>query len=138
MSTIAPPREQARLALEGMTCASCATRIERKLNKFESVQASVNFATEQAAVEFDPARVQLGELLAAVESIGYHANPAAAAAGEHDPARPLLLRLLVAVALTLPLTVLAMISPLQFPDWQWLALALATPVVLWSGVGFHR
>src|SRR5438132_13457008 len=101
MSAAAPPREQARLALEGMTCASCAVRIERKLNKLEGVQAAVNFATEQAAVEFDPTRVRLEELLAAVESIGYHASSAAAAAGEDDPTRPLLIRLLVAGALTL-------------------------------------
>src|SRR6266852_5382571 len=91
-------RERIDLQLEGMTCASCAARIERKLNKLEGVRASVNFATEQAAVEFDPARARLEELLAAVESIGYHARPAAATADDADPTRPLLLRLAAAAA----------------------------------------
>src|SRR5712692_9492746 len=138
MSATASAREQARLAVEGMTCASCAVRIERKLNKLEGVHASVNFATEQAAVEFDPARVRLEELLAAVESIGYHARSAGGTAEDADPTRPLLLRLAAAAALTLPLTLVAMVPPLQFGGWEWLALVLATPVVLWSGLGFHR
>src|SRR5712691_1147848 len=138
MSATAPAREQARLAVEGMTCASCAVRIERKLNKLEGVHASVNFATEQAAVEFDPARVRLEELLAAVESIGYHARSAGGTVEDADPTRPLLLRLAAAAALTLPLTLVAMVPPLQFGGWEWLALVLATPVVLWSGLGFHR
>src|SRR5712692_967077 len=138
MSATAPAREQARLAVEGMTCASCAVRIERKLNKLEGVHASVNFATEQAAVEFDPARVRLEELLAAVVSIGYRARSAGGTAEEADPTRPLLLRLAAAAALTLPLTLVAMVPPLQFGGWEWLALVLATPVVLWSGLGFHR
>src|SRR5712691_8725288 len=99
MTSAVDIRKRADLALEGMTCAS---RIERKLNKLEGVRASVNFATEQAAVEFDPAHVRLEELLTAVESIGYHAQPAAAAADDVDPTRPLLLRLAVAATLTLP------------------------------------
>lgn len=138
MSARAPTCEQAWLALEGMTCASCATRIERKLNKLEGVRATVNFATERATVEFDPARVGLEEVLAAVEGIGYHASDAAAATGEDDSTRTLLIRLLAAVLLTLPLTVLAMASPLQFGGREWLALVLASPVVLWSGFSFHR
>ena len=139
MTVLTDNREWAELALEGMTCASCAPRIERTLNRLDGVRASVNFATEQAAVAFDRTRVRLEELLAAVESIGYHARPVAPASEEEDdPTRPLLPRLASAVALTLPLAPLAMVPPLQFADWEWLALALATPVVLWSGLGFHR
>ncbi len=142
MAAVADPRtrEQATLVLEGMTCASCAARIERTLNKVEGVEATVNFATETASVSFDPALVAPGQLSAAVERIGYHAHPRDEQAGEgaaheHD-AKPL--QLLVALVLSLPLLLLAMIPPLQFTGWQWLSLALATPVVFWSGAQFHR
>ena len=136
----APPevgRERATLALEGMTCASCAARIERALNRLDGVDATVNYATETAAVSYDPALVEPARLLAAVERIGYHARPADAAhAGrEHDAAPD---RLVVALGLSLPLVLLAMIPPLRFSGWEWLSLALATPVVLWSGAEFHR
>ena len=126
------------LALEGMTCASCATRIERKLNKLEGVDAAVNYATEQAAVRYDPKRVAVADLIGAVEAAGYHARLATEAAEDEDRARTLRTRLVVAAALTAPLTLLAMVSPLQFAGWEWLAFALATPVVLWAGYGFHR
>lgn len=138
MVAVAGTRERAELSLDGMTCASCAARIERKLNKLDGVTASVNFATERAAVEFDPARTRLEELLAAVGSIGYRARPAAEALEDPDPTRALRLRLVIAAGLTLPLVVIAMAAPLQFSGWEWLALVLATPVVLWSGLGFHR
>jgi Cu+-exporting ATPase len=136
--------ERVRLEIEGMTCASCAARIERKLNKLDGVEASVNYATEQAAVEFDPARVQLELLFRAVEAIGYGAAlPRAAGdvtqAREPDDAlRMLRRRLIGAAVLTVPLTLLQLVPPLQFPGWEWLALALATPVVLWAGWPFHR
>jgi copper chaperone CopZ len=120
-----------------MTCASCAVRIERKLNRLDGVDATVNFATERAAVAFDPGRVGLEELLAAVEAAGYHATPAERGR-DVDAARVLARRLIPAVVLTAPLVLLAMVPPLQFAGWEWLALALATPVVLWSGVGFHH
>ena len=126
------------LALEGMTCAACATRIERKLNKLEGVEASVNYATEQAAVRYDADRVALADLIRAVEAAGYRARTAADAGQAEDRARALRRRLTVATALTVPLTALAMIPPLQFEGWEWLAFALATPVVLWAGFGFHR
>jgi Cu+-exporting ATPase len=130
--------ERVELEIGGMTCASCASRIERKLNKLEGVQASVNYATEQASVRYDGTRVKLEQLIAAVESVGYAATLHAARSDEGDPTRALRLRLLVAAALTAPLVALAMIAPLQFGGWKWLALALATPVVLWSGWRFHR
>jgi Cu+-exporting ATPase len=126
------------LALEGMTCASCATRIERKLNKLEGVEASVNYATEEAAVRYDANRLAVADLIRTVEAAGYHARVAAEAGDVHDPARELRTRLLAAAALTAPLTALAMIPPLQFEGWEWLALALAAPVVLWAGYAFHR
>ena len=135
--------ERLELPIEGMTCASCAARIEKRLNKLDGVEASVNYATEAAAVLFDPALVAPEELVAAVEAAGYHATlPAqdepAAAADDDDPSLPLRRRLLVSAALSLPVLVLAMVEPLQFTYWQWLSLQLATPVVLWGGWPFHR
>ena len=136
--TAAAPEARVELALEGMTCASCATRIERKLNKLEGVEASVNYATEQAAVRYDAGRVAVVDLIQAVEAAGYHAKLVAEADEADDRARTLRARLFLAAALTVPLTALAMIPPLQFEGWEWLAFALASPVVLWAGSGFHR
>src|SRR5713101_7664598 len=131
MSTVADTaaRDRAELALEGMTCASCASRIERKLNRLEGVEASVNFATEQAAVAFDPAHVRLEDLLAAVEAIGYQASLAVGDAEDVDPTPALRQRFVLAAALTLPLVVIAMVPPFEFEGWEWFALALSTPVV---------
>ena len=133
--------ERLELPIEGMTCASCATRIEKRLNKLDGVEASVNYATENAAVSFDPALVAPEDLVAAVEAAGYKARlgqPDEAAAEEADPSRPWRDRLLVSAALSLPVLLLAMIEPLQFDYWQWLSLQLATPVVLWGAWPFHR
>jgi Cu+-exporting ATPase len=140
MSTTTERSEaQVDLALEGMTCAACATRIERRLNKLEGVDASVNLATEQAAVRYDAARVAVDDLLGAVEAAGYHARLAEdVTAADDDRSKPLRSRLLVSAALTIPLAALAMIPPLRFEGWEWLAFALATPVVFWAGYGFHR
>jgi Cu+-exporting ATPase len=138
VTTAVEPDARVDLALEGMTCAACANRIERKLNKLEGVEASVNYATEQAAVRYDTGRVALADLIGAVEAAGYHARLAADAGEAEDRAGALRVRLLVAAALTAPLTALAMIPPFQFEGWEWVAFALATPVVLWAGFGFHR
>ena len=140
MSATATPEAEERvdLALEGMTCAACAARIERKLNKLDGVDASVNYATEQAAVRFDSSRVAVADLIGAVEGAGYHARLAAEAGDGDDRSRSLRTRLIVAAALTAPLVALSMIPLLQFDGWGWLALALATPVVFWAGYGFHR
>jgi len=119
-----------------MTCASCATRIERKLNKLEGVQAAVNYATEEATVDYDPRRIGVDDLIGAVEAAGYGA--ALPGMGEDEATSGLRLRLVVAAVLTAPLAALALIPPLQFAGWEWVALALATPVVLWSGFRFHR
>jgi Cu+-exporting ATPase len=134
-------RAQTTLALEGMTCASCAARIERTLNKVEGVEATVNFATEVASVSYDPALAAPEQLTAAVERIGYHAHPREehkpdAHAGHDHDAPPT--RLVVAIAFSVPLVLLAMVPPLQFTGWEWVALVLATPVVFWSGAQFHR
>ena len=141
MSTQVP--ERVELPIEGMTCASCATRIEKRLNRLDGVEATVNYATENAAVTFDPALVAPQDLLEAVEAAGYRVRPAApdgapADEPEPDPTASLRLRLLVSAALSLPVLLLAMIEPLQFDYWQWLSLQLATPVVLWGGWPFHR
>ena len=137
-ATVEEPRTRIQLSLEGMTCASCATRIERKLNKLEGVEASVNYATEQATVRYDPARADVDDLIRAVEAAGYRASIEARAEADEARARTLRTRLVAAAALTAPLVALAMVPPLQFPGWEWLAFALATPVVLWAGWTFHR
>ncbi len=130
--------ERVQLEIEGMTCASCAARIEKKLNKLDGVAATVNYATEEAAVSFDSGRVAIDDLIAAVEAAGYHAGlPSELVAGE-DPTRPLRQRLIAAALLSVPLAALAMIPPLRFGGWEWVALVLSTPVVLWAGWPFHR
>ncbi len=140
MSAVETP-ERVRLDLEGMTCASCASRIEKKLNRLEGVAATVNFATAEATVTYDPAHVRPDELVATVTGIGYGAS-VAAPAGTHEHAGddpgPVLRRLVGSAILTAPLVLLAMVRPLQFGSWEWLALALATPVVIWGGWPFHR
>ena len=134
--------QRLELPIEGMTCASCAVRVEKKLNKLDGVQAAVNYATERASVEFDAGEVSPEQLVAAVESAGYRATlpheDATDEAAPEDPAASLRRRLLVSAALTLPVLLLAMIPMLQFDGWQWLSLQLATPVVLWGGWPFHR
>jgi len=131
------------LPITGMTCASCANRIERKLNKLDGVEASVNYATEQAAVTYDPTAVSPDELIVAVAAAGYQAALPAAADGVEDAAEPdptaaLRRRLLISALLSAPLLAMSTISPLQFDNWQWLSLQLATPVVLWGAWPFHR
>jgi Cu+-exporting ATPase len=127
---------QVTLELEGMTCAGCASRIERRLNDLDGVEASVNLATEKAAVDYDEASLDAGALVAAVESIGYGASLAGRARDEQPDL--LRTRLAAAVVLTVPLALIAMAPPLRFDGWEWLAAALATPVVFWAGWQFHR
>ena len=128
--------ERLDLPIEGMTCASCATRIEKRLNTLGGVEASVNYATEKASVTYDPAHVATEDLIGAVEQAGYRATlPEApgsepSPAGDEDPTRPLRMRLIWAAVLSLPVLLVSMLPFLQFDNWQWLALQLATPVVL--------
>jgi len=136
-------RERLQLPIEGMTCASCANRIEKRLNELDGVEASVNYATEAASVAYDPAAVESEQLVEAIEGAGYHAvlpgaEPAAAQQAEADPLALLRRRMLFAAAFALPVFLMAMIPPLQFDNWQWLSLQLATPVVLWAGWPFHK
>jgi P-type Cu+ transporter len=124
------------LPIGGMSCAACAARVEKTLNMLNGVTASVNYATERASVEFDAALVSPAALVHAVEEAGYSARlPDAAPVTE--TAVPLQQRLIVAAALSLPVLLLSMIPALQFTYWQWLALVLATPVVLWCALPFH-
>ena len=136
----APATQRLELPIEGMTCASCAAQIERRLNKLDGVAASVNYATERAAVDFDAALVDPEALVAAVEQAGYRARLPRETAPEpvRDRADDLRVRLLVSAVLALPVVVLGMVPAFQFRNWQWLALQLATPVVLWGGWPFHR
>ena len=136
-------RERLQLPIEGMTCASCANRIEKRLNGLDGVEASVNYATEAASVEYDALAVGPEQLIEAVERAGYRATlpstePAAAEQAGDDPLTLLRRRMLFATALALPVFVLAMVPALQFDNWQWLSLQLATPVVLWAGWPFHK
>ena len=137
------------LELIGMTCASCANRIERKLNKLDGVTATVNYATEQAHVEYDDG-VTPESLIDAVRAAGYDATrvvpPSAEPADDDAPApsraeaelSALRQRLIVSTLLTVPVIVLAMVPAWQFTYWQWLSLTLAAPVVVWAGLPFHR
>jgi Cu+-exporting ATPase len=129
--------QRIELEIGGMTCASCAARVEKKLNKLDGVEASVNYATELASVAYDAEHVAVEELVRTVEATGYSAALPSARA-ETDLVRPLRNRLLISAALTVPLVLVAMIPPAHFDGWEWLALVLATPVVLWAGLPFHR
>ena len=145
--TTTRPSTTVALDIGGMTCASCAARITKRLNKLDGVEASVNYATEQATVAL-PDGVTVGDVIAQVEAIGYTAEVPAAAqpddaddegAGETDPELTALRnRLIVAAALGIPVLVISMINTLQFTNWQWLTFAMASPVVLWAAYPFHR
>jgi P-type Cu+ transporter len=143
MSQVAPANEERlELPIEGMTCSSCAGRVEKSLNQLDGVEATVNFATERASVSFDPAQVAPEQLVEAVEGVGYAATLPTSRdedeAPDVDPTEPLRRRLIFSAVLSLPVLLMSMIEPLQFENWQWLALQLATPVVLWGGWPFHK
>ena len=143
-------KEHLEVPITGMTCASCAARIERKLNKLDGVSATVNYATERAAVDYDPELVQPGELLGMVEAAGYQAAVPSPERDHHgdghehhdlseDETAALRRRLIISGALALPVLVIAMLPPaLQFDNWQWLSLTLASPVVVWGAWPFHK
>jgi Cu+-exporting ATPase len=136
------------LAITGMTCASCVARVERKLGKLPGVSATVNLATATAHVTREDPAVEVAELIAAVEAIGYgaevsgirvpEAEEAEAVDAEQAHVAGLRRRLIVSALLGLPVVVVSMISALQFAGWEWVALALATPVVAWGAWPFHR
>ncbi|MCV7525591.1 MULTISPECIES: heavy metal translocating P-type ATPase [Actinomycetes] len=151
MSTSAPPTGGPDIELEigGMTCASCANRIEKKLNKLDGVAATVNYATEKAKVTV-PAGYDPSLLVAEVEKTGYTAalpkpkdttaNTSETEAGEEEDSELTSLRhrLIGAIVLTVPVIAMAMIPALQFTYWQWASLALAAPVIIWGAWPFHK
>jgi Cu+-exporting ATPase len=137
------PAHQIELAIGGMSCASCAARIERKLNRLTGVSASVNYATEKARISF-PDGVTPEDLLATVVNTGYTAELAEdevvppSAGSETDGIRALRERLMGSALLAVPVIATAMVPALQFPGWQWLSLLLAVPVAVWGALPFHR
>ncbi|WP_299956556.1 cation-translocating P-type ATPase [uncultured Modestobacter sp.] len=144
--TVATDGGQVELTIGGMTCASCAARIEKKLNKLDGVTATVNYATEKARVTY-AGGIAPETLVATVEQAGYTAKlPAPPRAStdtstesvEADPVRSLRQRLLISAVLTVPVVAMAMIPALQFTNWQWLSLTLAAPVVVWGAWPFHK
>ncbi|VAZ93758.1 heavy metal translocating P-type ATPase [Mycobacterium pseudokansasii] len=147
MYPVAAPSGHVELSIDGMTCASCAARIERKLNKLDGVTATVNYATEKANVDY-VGGVTPDQLVVAVEEAGYTAQllqrKANAPEGglntpdEDDPTASLRQRFFVSLVLTLPVIAMAMIPAFQFANWQWLSLTLTAPVVVWGGWPFHR
>ncbi|MFF6829830.1 heavy metal translocating P-type ATPase [Streptomyces longwoodensis] len=149
-STAPAPTSEVELSIGGMTCASCAARIEKKLNRMDGVTATVNFATEKAKVTYGPG-IEVSDLIATVVKTGYAAEeppppvpPADDTAGtEAAPAADgallsLRQRLLVSLVLSVPVILMAMVPALQFNNWQWLSLTLAAPVVVWGALPFHR
>jgi P-type Cu+ transporter len=145
------PASEVELSIGGMTCASCAARIEKKLNRMDGVTATVNFATEKAKVSYGGG-TDVADLIATVEKTGYTAEeppPATPPTGEEGEVRAahpgadgellsLRQRLFVSLALSVPVVLMAMVPVLQFDNWQWLSLTLAAPVVVWGAYPFHE
>ncbi|MGW4170448.1 heavy metal translocating P-type ATPase [Streptomyces chartreusis] len=143
-TTASDPTTEVELAIGGMTCASCAARIEKKLNRMAGVTATVNYATEKAKVSYG-GDVSVPDLIATVEATGYTAREPAPPVqdapddtGGDDELRPLRQRLITAVTLAVPVVAMAMVPALQFEYWQWLSLTLAAPVVVYAGWPFHK
>ncbi|CAL9464187.1 Copper-exporting P-type ATPase [Streptomyces sp. enrichment culture] len=145
-----PAGSEVELLIGGMTCASCAARVEKKLNRMDGVTATVNYATEKARITYPPG-VEVADLIATVVRTGYTAEEPAPpaeeppapqdgppAAQEDAESAALRRRLTVSALLALPVVLLAMVPPLQFDNWQWLSLTLAAPVVVWGALPFHR
>jgi Cu+-exporting ATPase len=139
---------EVELAIGGMTCASCAARVEKKLNRMDGVEATVNYATEKAKISYRGDAVSVRDLIATVEATGYtaaepppprtRAEPGDGGAAPQDELRPLRQRLITAVALSVPVVAMAMVPALQIEYWQWLSLTLAAPVVTYAAWPFHR
>ncbi|GHE82329.1 carbonate dehydratase [Streptomyces werraensis] len=141
-----PALSEVELLIGGMTCASCAARVEKKLNRMEGVTATVNYATEKARITYPPG-VEVADLITTVVRTGYTAEEPApprrddeedTASGTDPETAALRTRLVVSALLALPVVLLAMVPPLQFDHWQWLSLTLAAPVVVWGAASFHR
>ncbi|GAA1546232.1 heavy metal translocating P-type ATPase [Streptomyces albidochromogenes] len=144
-------KAEVELAIGGMTCASCAARVEKKLNRMDGVEATVNYATEKAKVTYRGADVSVADLIATVEATGYTAkepppvradpppgDPRRTPSADDDELGPLRRRLLTATLLAVPVVAMAMVPALQIDYWQWLSLTLAAPVVTYAAWPFHR
>ena len=169
MATINPVADliQVDLGVTGMTCTSCSARVERKLNKLDGVDATVNYATESATISYDPAKVEPDVLIDTVRGAGYDAftmgddddnvdgdpiggsggvGGSGGGSGSHDPIEAareretadLKHRLIVSALLTVPVVLLSMVPALQFTNWQWAVLTMVTPIFFWGGAPFHR
>ena len=143
MSTPVTQTTEIDLDIGGMTCASCAARVEKKLNKLPGVTATVNYATERAHVQL-PIGTSVEEAIATVEATGYTAvrrdlpKPEQTHTAEDGEVSELRQRVVISAILTLPVVLMAMVPLLQFDYWQWLSLTLAAPVVVWGALPFHR
>ncbi|GAA3256058.1 heavy metal translocating P-type ATPase [Streptomyces griseoincarnatus] len=141
-----PALSEVELLIGGMTCASCAARVEKKLNRMDGVTATVNYATEKARISYAPG-IEVADLITTVVKTGYTAEEPApprqddegdTASGADPETAALRARLVVSALLSLPVVLLAMVPSLQFDNWQWLSLTLAAPVVVWGAAPFHR
>ncbi len=138
MTSLQTPATVVELDVQGMTCTSCAARIEKKLNRLDGVTATVNYATEKATVQVRDG-VQPGALIATIEQAGYGATLPVETVDEHDrELRALRRRLIISTALSVPVIVMSIVPALQFPGWQWVSLLLSLVVVGWAGWPFHR
>jgi len=154
MTATDPGPSRIDLPIRGMTCASCAAKIEKRLNAIDGVAATVNYATDKATVTYEANAVTPAELCDAVASLGYEAHVPAPLEAHHEAAHPgdhhggmhdhtepveqARQRLVITAALAIPVIALSMIPALQFDEWMWLAFALASPVVVWGAWPFHR
>ncbi|MEV5470307.1 heavy metal translocating P-type ATPase [Streptomyces griseoincarnatus] len=141
-----PALTEVELLIGGMTCASCAARVEKKLNRMDGVTATVNYATEKARISYPPG-IEVADLITTVVKTGYTAEEPApprqddegdTVSGADPETAALRARLVVSALLSLPVVLLAMVPSLQFDNWQWLSLTLAAPVVVWGAAPFHR
>ena len=143
MTVVSPPENiiEVELAVQGMTCAACAARIEKTLNEISGVEAAVNYATETAMVAFDGELQSQEVVLAAISRIGYSAHAVDDESFDEDLSasiRIAQLRLIISIALSIPVVLLSMVTTWQFDGWQWWAMALSAPVVTWCAWPFHR
>ena len=143
MTVVVPPENiiEVELAVQGMTCAACAARIEKTLNEISGVEAAVNYATETAMVAFDGESQSQEAVLAAISRIGYSAHAVDDESFDEDLSasiRIAQLRLIISIALSIPVVLLSMVTAWQFDGWQWWAMALSAPVVTWCAWPFHR
>jgi Cu+-exporting ATPase len=143
MTVVSPPENiiEVELAVQGMTCAACAARIEKTLNEISGVEAAVNYATETAMVAFDSESQSQEAVLAAISRIGYSAHAVDDESFDEDLSasiRIAQLRLIISIALSIPVVLLSMVTAWQFDGWQWWAMGLSAPVVTWCAWPFHR